>query len=411
MSDTSTRPSTADEFYRNFDHYNVPIGPDGTPFDFLNSFRDAVAAEGRWVSWCESYGGYWLITGWEEARAVFRDPRTFENGEVPIVPPWVMPSGRPQMLTGYDGARHMKYRRLVHEAFSSSTVARMYDEFATDARHLISRFSSGERADLAADLATRFAHTVVARLTGLPLEEADKFGAWVHAITHSSALGEDNSADLEEMKARFDQLLVEHRQNPTANIMSELINSGAVDGEALTHDDLIDFFAVFILGSIENTSLLLADVGWLLAQRPELRRRLLDDPDLYDTFIDESLRFFSTASGAARTATVDTEIGGVKIKAGEKVFPYLPLIDRDPREFVDPDAFDPARTPNRAFALGFGPHRCLGANLIRVELAAVVKTLLEELPDFELDPAAPSVWTPSHVAGMISVPILLGGLP
>jgi cytochrome P450 len=313
------------------------------------------------------------------------------------------------MLTGYDGARHMKYRRLVHEAFSSSTVAQMYDEFVTDARHLISQFSSGERADLATDLATRFAHTVVARLTGLPLEEADKFGPWVHAISHSSALGEDNSADLQEMKARFDQLLAEHRQNPTENIMSELINSGVVDGEPLTYDDLLDFFAVFMLGSIENTSLILADVGWLLAQRPELRQRLLDDPDLYDTFIDESLRFFSTASGAARTATVDTEIGGAKIKAGEKVFPYLPLIDRDPREFADPDAFDPARTPNRHLALSFGPHRCLGANLIRVELAAVVKTLLEELPDFELDPDMPSVWTPSHVAGMISVPILIGG--
>jgi cytochrome P450 len=409
MSDKITLPSTAEEFYRNFDQYNMPHGPDGTPFEYLDAFRDAVVAEDRWVSWCESYGGYWLVAGWEEGRAVFRDSRTFENGETAIIPTWVMPSGRPQMLTGYDGAKHMKYRKLVQEAFTAPALAKMYDELVSDARNLISQFSRGERADLVKDLATGFAHKMVARLTGLPLDEAEKFGPWVYAMSHSSALGADLSADLEDMNARFERLHAELRQNPNNSIMSELINSGEVDGAPLTYNDLLDWFSVFMLGSIENTSFIIADIGWLLAQRPDLRKRLLDDPDLYDPFIDECLRYFSTASGAARTATVDTEIGGVKIKAGDRVFPYLPLINRDPREFVHPEVFDPARTPNRHLTLSLGPHRCLGANLIRVELQAVLKTLLEELPDFRLDPDAASVWSRSHVAGMSSVPILIGG--
>jgi len=408
MNNSLKRPSSADEFYRNFDQYNIPHGPDGTPFEYLNDFRDAVVAEDRWVGWCESYGGYWLVAGWEEGRAVFRDARTFENGEAPIIPKWIMPSGRPQMLTGYDGIKHMKHRKLVHDAFTTQSVAEMYDELILDAQNLISTFSSAKRADLAKDLASGFAYKMVARLTGLPLDEAEKFGPWVYAISHSSALGKDFSADLEDMNARFERLHAELRHHPNNSIMSKLVNAGQVDGEPLTYNDLLDWFSVFMLGSIENTSFMIANTGWLLAQRPDLRKNLLDNPDLYDTFIDECLRYFSTASGAARTATVDTEIGSVNIKAGDRVFPYLPLLNRDPREFSSPEVFDPTRTPNRHLTFSFGPHRCLGANLIRVELESVVKTLLKELPDFKLDPDAPSIWSRSHVAGMNSVPILIG---
>jgi cytochrome P450 len=399
--------TTADELYRSFDLYRIPLDTDGTPFASLASFRDAAFADDTWVGWCENYDGHWLVAGWEEARQVFRNPGTFSS-EVPLVPPRMTPSGRPLMLTGYDGQQHMKYRRLVQEAFSSPAVAQLHDEFVAETRDLISAFKSLERVDLAHELATRFAHTVVSRLTGLPLEESDKFESWVHAITHESEFGEESTAQLAAMKSRFDELLAERRRSPSDDVMSQLINSGVIDGEALTYDDLVDFFTVFIVGSIENTSMLLADLCWLLAQRPELRRQLRAEPELYGPFVDEALRYFTPASGGARTATSDVELGGVTIKAGDKVFPYLPLIDRDPREFDDPDAFVATRTPNRAFALSFGPHRCLGANLVRVELEAVIKTLLEELPEFALDPDASSTWTTSHVSGMVSVPVLLG---
>ncbi|WP_417512368.1 cytochrome P450 [Microbacterium sp.] len=404
---SSVIPTETTELYRTFDQYRTPLDARGKPFAYWETFQRAIARDNAYVGWSDSFGGFWVITGWEEARQVFRDPKNFTNKtwQIPVL---TTPSGRPLMLLGYDAQEHAKYRRLVQPAFNMPSVAGMYDDFLLDARAIIASFADLDRVDLAKDFATKIPHMLFARFTGLPVEEATKFGPWVHAVTHSSGLGEDNSADLLDMNERFDQLLAERRKNPSDDIMSKLVTSGQVDGKDLTYDDLLDYFTVFLVGTIENTALILGDACWLFATRPELRQELKGNPELMEPFVDELLRYFSPSAGSARMVMTDTELGGVTMKAGDSLLVYLPLVDRDTREFDDPFAFDIHRGKNRHFALGNGPHRCLGASIVRVEIIAVLQALLEDMRPFSLDPEQPITWTPGGAAGMTSVPVVFG---
>jgi cytochrome P450 len=394
------------ELFLDFDQYHLPIGPDGTPLDEVKRLRDRAITDQSWVGWCRNHGGFWLVAGWDESRAVFRDSETFSSREA-ITPPFLSASGRSIMLVEYDGERHTKYRRLVQEWFSPIQVATLAESLRRDASALIDNFVERGSADFARELGWLVPRTLVARLVGLPHSETANFAPWVYAITHGSGLNLPNvEQPLAQMRDRFQDLLKHRRGNPSEDIMSVLINEGEVDGAPLSDEDLLDFFEIFVVGTLENTSLLLSDAMWHLAGDPALRRRLVEEPDLLEPMVDELLRYFSPASGGSRVVTKETTVGGVTIPAGDTIFPYLPLVNRDLRQFADPDKFIPDRTPNRHLALSNGVHRCLGAHLIRVEVVSVLRELLRRIPDFELDPAKRPEWVLGGGGGMESVPMV-----
>ena len=151
-----------------------------------------------------------------------------------------------------------------------------------------------------------------------------------------------------------------------------------------TDETVLDFCFFLLIAGLDNTNFTIRALLQQLAIDHALRARLVADRSLVDPAVEEALRYFSPVIALGRQATGDTKLGGCPIHEGDKLVMLFGCANRDPEEFDDPDTFDIDRFPNRHVAFGVGPHRCLGSNLARTEIAVAIEEVLNVLPDFEL---------------------------
>nr|MDT0664523.1 cytochrome P450 [Micromonospora sp. DSM 115978] len=194
------------------------------------------------------------------------------------------------------------------------------------------------------------------------------------------------------------------RENPHDDIVSILVRA-EVDGHALTDLELDMFFLLLTVAGNETTRNAISHGLLALIEHPDQRQLLLDDPSLLPSAVEEILRWASPVLQFRRTAVRDTELGGQQIKAGDKVVIWYVSANRDEEVFDEPDRFDVRRSPNEQISFGGGgPHFCLGANLARLELTALLRELLPRLPDLELDGPVVRVRS-SFIRGISSLPV------
>jgi hypothetical protein len=390
--------------YTHFDHFNVPLGDDGTPYGHYEALRDEAAETGRPIGWSEVYGGYWVVTGWDEARAIALDTTTFSNTGATF-PHYGTPDDRPIMLVEHDEPAHKTYRRLVQAPFSPQRAADVVDGLRANTSEMIDRFIADGRIDLPEALTNEIPARLTALYLGLPPDDGPRYRSWTHAMGHLVHTDPPAAATyLAEMEEYFGELLQRRRREPGHDVLSMVIDA-EVDGERLSDEEIKDFFVVLLLAGIDNMSLILASMFWRLGWDHELRRRLVDDPSLLTPASDEFLRFYSPAM-AGRKVMQPVEVAGVRMEVGQQVLLVYPIANRDRRQFDTPDTFVPERTPNRHLALGLGIHRCLGAHLVRVEMEAVAQEFMRRIPDWELAQDAAPRWQCGLVAGMVEVPIV-----
>jgi cholest-4-en-3-one 26-monooxygenase len=181
-----------------------------------------------------------------------------------------------------------------------------------------------------------------------------------------------------------DAVAADRRQHPRDDIMTALVQA-ELDGERLDEAELNLFFITLVVAGNETTRNLINHSMLALIDHPDQAQRLRDDPSLWDTATDEMLRWGSSIHNFRRTATTDTEVRGVPIAKGDKVVIYYASANRDEDVFPDPHTFDVGRTPNDHLAFGGGGvHFCLGASLARAEIKAMMRQLVNRLPDLEL---------------------------
>jgi hypothetical protein len=197
--------------------------------------------------------------------------------------------------------------------------------------------------------------------------------------------------------------LEERLKNPTGDVIS-LLAHGEVDGVKLSPEQLMGFCLLLLLAAIDTSQKVIGSMLWQLATEPELRHRIAADPAANNIVVDEFLRHWAPST-PARRCMVDTEVGGVEMKAGDQVLLVLAAANRDERGFPNAAEFVPDRTPNRHFAFGNHIHRCLGSSVAKVELRVLLDELLRRLPDFELQDGADVAWSKGQVLGVVKVPI------
>ncbi len=393
--------ATGESLISTADHYNTPLGPDGTPFAYFEALRDE--AEKTPIARSEAYGGYWFVGGYAESVEIMQNHTAFSNKGVTF--PKYETGDFELMLAAQDEPTHKKYRQLVAAPFSPAKTAEFAEELGRTANDLIdSRIELGN-----GDAASWFANEIPARLTaiilGLPPEDGDKYREWMWAITHYFVTEpEKAAATFGEMVAHAQELIAERRKNPGNDVFSLVIQS-EVDGERLSDEDLIGFFTVLLIGGIDNTARFLSTTLWRLSWDVELRRRLIARPELVPTAVDELLRYYSPAL-LGRDVIEPVTIGDVTMEPGQTALLWLPVANRDRRAFPNADALVPDRTPNRHLGLGNGIHRCLGAHLLRVEGRVAITEFLRRIPEFELDSNDKTDWTMGQVSGFNKVPIV-----
>ncbi|MGY0541487.1 cytochrome P450 [Nocardioides sp. YJ-D4] len=398
--DTSTDVDQRTRLMASADHFNTPLGADGTPHDYFEALRDE--AEETPIAWSESHGGHWVVAGYHAVVEIMNQAKTFSNKGVTF--PRYETGDFELMMAGQDDPIHKKYRNLVAQPFSPQVTEQFSEQLRQTTNDLIDeRIELGE-ADIASWLADEIPARLTAILLGIPPEDGDKYRRWVHSITHVENLA-DAAPVFGEMVEHARELIALRRESPGDDVMSRVVQA-EIDGERLSDDEAVGFFIILLLGGIDNTARFLSSVFWRLAWDKDLRRRLISHPELLPLAVDELLRFYSPAMVGRLVLEKSVTVGDVTMEEGQTAFLWFPVANRDRSMFANPDNIVLDRSPNRHLALGQGIHRCLGAHLIKVEARVAITELLRRLPEFELDPTKKSEWLMGQVSGMQSVPIV-----
>jgi cholest-4-en-3-one 26-monooxygenase len=336
--------------------------------------------------------GFWALTKHADVVAVSHDSATFssELGStfIPTQDEEVMAQLRLTILN-MDPPKHHRYRRLVSKGFTPRMIGKLVEEVERRAAAVIDEVCEKGEVDFVRDIAAQVPVQMICEMIGLEPE------LWPRMVEISNHLvgARDDPEYMElvgpedaavEIYALCDAVAADRRVNPRDDIMTALVQA-EIDGEHLDDLELNLFFVTLVVAGNETTRNLINHSMLALIDHPDQAQRLRDDPSLWDTAVEEMLRWGSSIHNFRRTATRDTEIRGVPIAAGDKVVMYYASANRDEDVFPDPHTFDVGRTPNEHVAFGGGGvHYCLGTSLARAEIKATMRQLVERLPDLEL---------------------------
>ncbi|MDY7106603.1 MAG: cytochrome P450 [Actinomycetota bacterium] len=356
------------------------------------------------VAHTDRHGGSWMPTTYEALREIAKDTTTFSSDEILVFPTEVLPDDEPYAdvaappITS-DPPEHGWARRLILPFFSPDAV-RPYEERTRElCNRLIDRFADTGRADVGTDYAQQIPVRVIAAVLGVDDSQADVFVGWVRAILETGHADAERRLQARgELLAFFAAQMADRRANPREDDLITRLVQAEIDGEPLSDEHILGTCNLMLVAGIDTTWSAIGSALWHLAQHPEHRRQLRDDPELWPLAIEELLRAYAPVT-MARVVTTDTTYAGCPMHEGDKVIMAFPAANRDPAVFEDPDVVQLDRLGNRHLAFGSGIHRCAGSNLARLELRVATQVFLERIPDFELvDPAAVT-WAGGQVRG------------
>lgn len=345
------------------------------------------------------------VTGYEEALAVYRDPKTFSScnavtGPIPDLP--FVPQGddigaqidqfRPQMPMGkqvvtFDGEQHSRRRSLYTMLFTPRRLKEIEEFLWRLADRQIDGFADSGRCEILSDYASPYAAMVIANLLGLPEEEGARFCKQL--ATAPAQVGADSDQagliPLDFIIDYFTEYVTERRRAPRRDVMSELATMKYPDG-SLPEIEEIAYSAAFLFGAGQDTTARLLSASMrILGERPDLQDLLRKERERIPDFIEESLRLSSPVKCNFRLARVKTELGGVEIAAGTTVVIFVGAANRDPRRFERPNELVLGRPKAREhLAFGRGAHTCAGAPLARTEVRISLERLLDRLEDIRI---------------------------
>lgn len=308
-----------------------------------------------------------------------------------------------------DEPEHSRHRGLIQQAFTRKALERWEHDLVAPIVHgLIDRFADRGRADLVRELTFPFTVHVIAGMLGLPEEDLPQFHRWTVQLI---SVGFDFQRAIEASRKLYDYfvpILEARRREPREDLIS-VLTQAELDGERLTDDEIAAFLRLLLPAGAETTYRSSSNLLFGLLTHEGQLDALRDDRSLMDRAIEEGVRWEPPLTGIMRTATRETEVEGVRIGKGAVVQVNLGSANRDETRYEQADAFDIFREPRTHMAFAFGPHRCLGMHLARMETRVVVDAVLDRLKGVRLDPAAEDV----HVTGMMfrapqALPVVFG---
>lgn len=338
------------------------------------------------------YRGFWAITRFDDVRAVSRDHTTFsaELGSTFLgdLDEQALEIVRMTILN-MDPPKHSRYRRLVSAGFTPRMIGQLVDHINEMAEAIVEGVADRDEIEFVEEVAAELPLQVICELLGVPNEDRHLIFDWSNRMVGAQdpdfrTSDADGEAAAAEIYTYCHALAEDRRANPRDDILTALVQA-EVDGDRLSDQELNMFFVTLAVAGNETTRNLIAHSLQLLLEQPDVKADLvanIDDDALWATAVEEFLRWGASIHNFRRTATRDTEIAGQPIAAGDKVVIFYPSANRDPAHFTDPDVFDPRRTPNDHLTFGGGgAHFCLGANLARAQIRAMVRTFLRRFPD------------------------------
>lgn len=413
--------------------------------DALTSIQHYAEQGYPWALWDEmrkrppvywdgaaDYEPFWAFTRHEDILEISRHPEVFSNtGRLRIfsrVEDLLIREGlraravshgwdpdEPLDMVFMDDPRHRSFRSLTSRAFTPGNLSiwqpRMHElaqGFARDFRSkLAGRDESG--IDLVSEFSAKLPQAIICEMIGLPADDWPRLLQWTNALVGAAdpdfvEPGEDTmlaaARAMESMREYFQEWIDRGRRDgETSDGLLGRLLTARVEGTPLTAQQLQGYLALLLTAGSETTRNALTGGVVALLEHPDELARLVREPQHLESAVEEILRWTSPVIQFARTAKTDFELSGVQIRTGDDVALFYPSANRDEEVFDEPYRFDVARTPNHHLTFGHGAHFCLGANLARLELRAMLAALLPLLPDLEIA-GKPQRVGHLHVAGI-----------
>jgi hypothetical protein len=409
----STRPAaTLDERVSRFQIFET-VTPPTDPWPVLAELRRE-----RPVAWSDALGGYWIVSRYTDALAIFKDPETFssENNNIPRRPPRVFGRGIP---LNSDRPDLTFYRKVLEPLFAPRVLAGFEEEIRGAARGLLAPLVAAGGGDFVAAFAAPYPALFFLPLLGLHDDELGELLRLHFEILETTRLGPsaDGSREArvdaasEALRERIVAILDarESMSDPPDDIVTGLLRARAGD-RALTRDEMTRIIRLLFGAGLDTVKSTITLATWHLATNPADRRALAADPGLIPGAVEEFLRYFGIVQ-TGRLVTRDVEFGGVRMRAGDMVLLPLASANRDDERFSEPNSLDIRRSPNPHLGFGAGPHRCLGSHLARLELRIALEEIHDAMPDFELAPGADPRWFGGVIIGAENLPLTIAGRP
>ncbi len=381
----------------------APQLPEG--FDFLDPDRNVVKlpieelAELRKIApvwWCEQKigkggfndGGYWVVTKHRDVKEVSRRSDVYHSGPNTALPQFADDMVREDIdmqrviLLNMDGEHHDRLRRIISRGFTPRAVERLRAELTQRAEHIVKTAAADGAGDFVEQVSCELPLQVIAGLLGVPQDERAKLFRWTNEMTGNEDpefAHIDGRASSMEMLGYAMQMAAIKAENPGDDIVTALINAD-FDGEKLSDDEFAFFVLMLAVAGSETTRNSITH-GMIA---------FLDNPDQWElykrerpaTAADEIVRWATPVTAFQRTAVKDTELGGVPIKAGQRVVMFYRSANFDEEVFDTPHKFNILRDPNPHVGFGgTGVHYCLGANLARMTIDLMFNAIADNMPD------------------------------
>ena len=372
----------------------------GMPYEELAKVRQ----QGSMVYMDDPENGVpcWAVVKRDALDFVSQHPELFSSnlkGAFPMeVPPEeveIQAVMQENIIIAMDPPKHMKYRKILRDAFTPKAVADMESWLRKGARQIVDRVAKKGRCEFVEEVAAELPLMAILELLGVPQEDRKQFFDWTNTMTFAddpdvaTTRDEANAASFEVI-AYAAELAAKQRENPTSPVVQALLN-GEVDGEPVTEEMFAWMFILIMVGGNESTRTATSHGMRLLIEHPDQLQHLVDHPEDIPDAIEEMLRYNTAFIAMRRTATQDVEWNGHHIKKGDKVILHYHAVNHDEDVFGDDaltfDIHRAKRMPTlrrdiRAF--GIGEHFCLGMNLARMELKVIFEELIPRLrnPEF-----------------------------
>lgn len=350
------------------------------------------------VFWSPRYGGYWIVLGHNEALKVLTDWKTFssravfnEDGTNPEIDGiryqgvFLDKAGYARPMLEADPPEASELRALLASLFTAEALEKKRPRVQEFANACIDRHIASGKIDFCSDLTIMIPALVTLEFIGAPLENWDWVADMHLKLAH---VGIDQFATVAQNLSREREMLSNaidaHEDDRGDNIISTLLDARD-SGVEISRYTILELVTLLLAAGIDTTASVTGSTLVALTRQPELRDKLRDDPKGMATAFAEFVRFAAPTQGLCRTVTQDVDLGGQHLRRGDRVMISFAAACRDPEAFAGHAEINIGRKPNINVAFGGGVHRCIGSVLARVEFEVMIDTVLQRMPDFQVD--------------------------
>lgn len=372
-----------------FDLQQLPPGFHDNPYPVYRALREHVPIK-------LMPDGSYFLTRYDDLIAIYKNPKVFSSDKQREFKPKfgdsLLYEHHTTSLVFSDPPLHTRVRKLISGALTPRAIAGMEVGLIRLVDQLLDQIQDKSQPDLIEDFASAIPVEVIGNLLDVPLQDRGPLRAWSLAILGAlePVVSQPNLEAGNQAVGEFiDYLtdLIAHRRahpgNPETDVLTRLIQ-GEADGEKLSMKELLHNCIFLLNAGHETTTNLIGNGLKVLHDEPEQRRRLLQDPELIKSCIEEILRFESSNQLGNRITNEETYLGNIQLAPRSRVTLCIGAANRDPLQFTEPERFDIARQPNRHLAFASGTHACVGMSLARLEGQIALGRFIKRYPRYEI---------------------------